>query len=156
MTERRYPKSPMAGVGAIVVGAKGVLLVKRDKEPGRGLWSLPGGVIEIGETHRDAIKREVLEETGIEIELLDLIGVIGVIDVIQPDSKGAIEFHGLLIHYLARAKTEESYEETPEGEVRWFEPDVLPTLELHPIMKKILHGQQKRIESLFNDLRNGN
>ena len=136
----------MPGVGAIVVGKRGVLLVCRNKEPGKGLWGIPGGVIELGETHREAIKREVLEETGIEIELLDLLGVI---DVIMPDSEGAIEYHGFMIHYIANAKTEESYEETPEGEVGWFEPKVLNSLKLHPIMKKILLDNRERIEYLF-------
>ncbi|MHA2424148.1 MAG: NUDIX hydrolase [Candidatus Thorarchaeota archaeon] len=149
MTERRYPKTPLVGVGAIVVGSKGVLLVKRDKDPGKGLWSIPGGVIEIGETNRDATRREILEETGIEIELLDLLGVI---DVILPDLTGTIEYHGVLIHYLARALTEENYEETPEGEVNWFEPRILSSLKLHPIMKRILSEQQGRIESLFHTL----
>lgn len=149
LVERRYPKTPLAGVGAVVVGRKGVLLVRREKDPGRGLWSIPGGVIELGETHRAATEREILEETGIDIDLHELLGVI---DVILPDDKGNIEYHGLMICYLARALNEDNYDETPEGEVGWFSPDALISLELHPLMKMILTDYRQDIEALYMEM----
>ena len=62
MNERSYPHFPIPGVGAIVVGSKGVLLVRRDKDPGKGFWSIPGGGVEVGETQEESLIREVEEE----------------------------------------------------------------------------------------------
>ena len=60
--KREYPESPIVGVGGIIFSNTSVLLVKRDKEPGKGLWSLPGGAVELGETLTDALAREIAEE----------------------------------------------------------------------------------------------
>jgi len=100
MSDRRYPKFPIPGVGAIVVSHKGILLVRRNKEPGKGMWSIPGGGVEIGETLKEAIIREVLEETGVDIEPLYEIGYV---DLITKDNQGSIEFHYLILHFLAKA-----------------------------------------------------
>ena len=123
MSERRYPHHPIPGVGAIVVSSKGILLARRDKPPGEGLWSIPGGGVEIGETQKESVFREVLEETGIECEVLDLVSTD---DLITLDDTGTVEFHFLLNHYLARAITKVTRPEFPNGEVAWFHPDNLP------------------------------
>ncbi|TFG34356.1 NUDIX domain-containing protein [Candidatus Thorarchaeota archaeon] len=124
MAGRQYPSLPIPGVGAIVVGSKGVLLARRDKDPGKGLWSIPGGGVELGETQQEAIKREVLEETGIECEIIDFIDTV---DLITKDENGDVEYHFILNHYLARATTESTRPETKTGEVGWFHPDNLPS-----------------------------
>jgi ADP-ribose pyrophosphatase YjhB (NUDIX family) len=123
MSKRRYPCFPIPGVGAIVVGSKGVLLVRRDKDPGKGLWSIPGGGVEIGETQEESVVREVNEEAGVQCEIIDLVSTA---DLITPDESERIEFHYVLNHYLARALTETTTPETPEAEVGWFHPDELP------------------------------
>ena len=69
MTDRH----PVPGVGAAVVDGDRILLVQRGREPGRGLWAVPGGKLALGETLRNAARREVLEETGIEVEVHDVI-----------------------------------------------------------------------------------
>ncbi|MHA2264146.1 MAG: NUDIX hydrolase, partial [Candidatus Thorarchaeota archaeon] len=97
MTDRSYPKFPIPGVGAIVVSDRGILLVKRDKEPARGLWSIPGGAVEVGERQEEALFREILEETGVEVEVLELAGTA---DIILYDDGGGIEFHYLLNHFV--------------------------------------------------------
>ena len=123
MNDRRYPHHPIPGVGAIVVSKKGILLARRDKPPATGLWSIPGGGVEIGENQLESVVREVLEETGVACEVLELVNTF---DLLTKDSEGKVEFHFLLNHYLARAITEETKPEFPEGEVRWFHPDRLP------------------------------
>ena len=123
MNDRRYPNHPIPGVGAIVVSKNGILLARRDKPPGTGLWSIPGGGVELGENQKESVLREVLEETGIVCEVLELVGTA---DLITLDETGRIEFHFLLNHYLARAITEDTTPEFPEGEVGWFHPDELP------------------------------
>ncbi|MFW9843985.1 MAG: NUDIX hydrolase [Candidatus Thorarchaeota archaeon] len=123
MNDRRFPTHPIPGVGAVVVGKKGILLARRDKPPATGLWSIPGGGVEVGETQKESVFREVLEETGVECEVLEFVDTF---DLITLNSEGIVEFHFLLNHYLARAITEETKPEFPEGEVGWFHPDNLP------------------------------
>jgi len=94
---REYPDRPIVGVGAIIVADGGVLLVQRANEPLRGHWSLPGGAVEAGETLRDAIVREVREETGLEINVGP---VVDVLDRITSDSEGRPRFHYVLIDFL--------------------------------------------------------
>ena len=123
MDDRRYPKYPIPGVGAIVVGKRGILLARRDKDPAKGLWSFPGGGVELGETQEVSVIREVEEETGVKCEVVDFVTTA---DLITSDSSGVIEFHFLLNHFLARALTEDTKPETDDGEVGWFHPDALP------------------------------
>jgi len=128
MDDRRYPKFPIPGVGGVVFGPQGVLLVKRHKEPGKGLWSVPGGGIELGETQTDAVEREVFEETGVMCKVVKFLSTY---DVIILDDKTDVEFHFLLNHYLAEALTEDIQAEVPEAEVGWFQLDALPKDEMH-------------------------
>ena len=79
MDGRRYPQHPIPGVGAIVVSNEGVLLARRDKEPATGLWSIPGGAVEPGETQKESVVREVLEETGIRCEVIKLVNTFDLI-----------------------------------------------------------------------------
>src|SRR6266576_956396 len=96
---RRYPPRPILGVGAIIIDAGRVLLVERGREPLKGYWSLPGGVLETGEKLAEGIRREVLEETGLEIELLS---VVEIFERIMRDAAGVAEYHYVLIDYLCR------------------------------------------------------
>jgi len=123
MNDRRYPDHPIPGVGAIVVSPRGILLARRDKDPGTGLWSIPGGAIEPGETQKESIIREVFEETGIHCEVINLVSTI---DLITLDASERIEYHFLINHYLARSTGGELRPEFPDGEVGWFHPDNLP------------------------------
>src|SRR5947209_12802661 len=89
---------PVASVGVVALCGDSVLLVRRDKEPYRGKWSFPGGSIEPGETSREAARREALEETGIEVELLD---VADVLDSVHPPEGGRPGYHYVIIDFLA-------------------------------------------------------
>ena len=96
---RRYPTRPFLGVGALIFEGRSILLVERAKEPLKGYWSLPGGIVEAGERLEDAIRREVLEETGLEIEPAALFEIF---ERIMPDAEGRPEYHYVLIDYLCR------------------------------------------------------
>jgi len=102
---REYPAQPIVGVGAVIIHDGKILLVKRGVEPGRGRWSIPGGVVELGERVRDAVVREVREECGIEIELV-VDRPIDVVDSIIYDESGRVRFHYVLLQFLARPKGE--------------------------------------------------
>jgi 8-oxo-dGTP diphosphatase len=96
---RRYPTRPFLGVGALIFEGRSILLVERAKEPLKGYWSLPGGIVEAGEKLDAAIRREVLEETGLEIEPVALFEIF---ERIMPDAEGRPEYHYVLMDYLCR------------------------------------------------------
>jgi len=96
---RRYPKRPVLGVGALIFNRDKILLVERGKEPLKGYWSLPGGVLETGETLEQGVIREVREETGLEVEPLKMLEIF---ERIIRDSHGAPEYHYVLIDYICR------------------------------------------------------
>jgi ADP-ribose pyrophosphatase YjhB (NUDIX family) len=97
--DRRYPLRPILGVGAIIIEGGRVLLVKRAREPLKGWWSLPGGVLETGERLRDGVRREVREETGLVVEPHE---VVEIFERILHDGEGRVEYHYVLIDYLCR------------------------------------------------------
>jgi 8-oxo-dGTP diphosphatase len=97
---REYPDRPVVGVGAVVLVDGKVVLVRRAHEPLKGEWNLPGGGVEIGETLREACAREMLEETGLVVEVGP---VIEVFDRIMRDAAGGVQYHFVLIDYVCRA-----------------------------------------------------
>lgn len=94
---RRYPERPFAGVGAIVFRGTEVLLVKRGRPPAVGKWSIPGGLVELGESLDAAVCREVLEESGLEVRTIDLVAAL---DRVILDPEGRIEYHYILLDFL--------------------------------------------------------
>jgi 8-oxo-dGTP diphosphatase len=94
--KREYPESPFAGVSAVVFYEQSVLLARRKQDPGRGQWSLPGGVVELGETLLEALRRELLEEISITMEVG---GLVGVFDRIIRDGDGRIHYHYVIVDY---------------------------------------------------------
>jgi mutator protein MutT len=94
---RQYPERPIVGVGAVIVEDGKVVLIKRKYEPLKGQWSLPGGMVEIGETLESALAREMLEETGLRV---DVGPVIEVLDRIMRDEERRVRYHFVLIDYL--------------------------------------------------------
>jgi len=98
---REFPDRQIVGVGAAVIDGDRVLLVKRGHEPLKGQWSLPGGAVEVGETLRDAIAREVLEETGLAV---DVGAVVDVLERIRRDPDGRVRFHYVLVDFVCRPR----------------------------------------------------
>lgn len=117
--KREYPDSPLIGAGAIIIADGRVLLVKRGRPPLAGEWSIPGGVLELGETVREAAVREAREETCLTVEPTELLGVY---DRILRDDAGRILYHFVLIDFLCRPVAGEAQAADDADEVRWFTP----------------------------------
>jgi 8-oxo-dGTP diphosphatase len=115
--KREYPETPLVGVGAIIIEGDRVVLVKRGHAPLAGEWSIPGGVLEVGETLRQAAVREVLEETTLEIEPISLLGVY---DRVLRDADERTLYHYVLIDFLCRRVSGEPQASGDADEVRWF------------------------------------
>jgi mutator protein MutT len=113
---REFPDRPVVGVGAIVVDGNRVLLVRRGHEPLKGEWSLPGGVVEIGETLEVAIAREVQEETGLRV---DVGPIVDVLDRIRFDPDGRARYHYVLVDFLCRPNSGTLASASDAEDVKW-------------------------------------
>lgn len=117
MLQREYPLAPLVGVGAVIVKEGLVLLVKRGTEPAKGRWSIPGGLIDVGESLHEAVAREVLEETGLIVEPLELIELL---DRIHRDG-ARVRYHYVIADYLCRVKGGTLLAASDADAVRWID-----------------------------------
>ena len=124
---REYPDYPRVGVGAVVLHRGNVLLVRRGGQPSSGKWSLPGGLVELGETTVEAVRREIKEECGIDIRVL---GLAGVIDRVTRDAAGRVRYHYVLVDYLAETDTEAVVAGTDAAECCWVEVERVGELDV--------------------------
>jgi mutator protein MutT len=96
---RQYPDRPIVGVAAVIIEDDRVALVRRGRPPAYGEWSLPGGAVEPGETMEEAVVREVAEEIGLRVEVVEIVAVL---DRIFWDQEGEVQYHYVLIDFLCR------------------------------------------------------
>lgn len=124
---REFPEVPLVGVGAIIIKGERVLLVKRAHPPLQAQWSIPGGVLEVGELVREAAIREAREETGLVVETGELLGVY---DRILRNPEKRVQYHYVLIDFLCRPVGGELQAADDAAEVQWFTQAELPALKL--------------------------
>ena len=134
--KREYPDAPLVGVGAIIIERDRVVLVKRGQAPLLGQWSIPGGMLEVGETLREAAVREVLEETGLQVEAGELLGVF---DRILRDDEQRTLYHYVLIDFLCRRIAGEPLAACDAAEARWFRRDEIGKLSLAEDTAKVIN-----------------
>jgi len=127
-----YPLAPRVGIGAITIHEGRVLLVKRGAEPSRGLWAIPGGTLELGETMQECAAREILEETGITIKVGACIYVF---DFMERDAEGKIKFHFVIVDFAGEYVSGEPKGADDADEARFVTPEELKEL---PVAKNTL------------------
>ncbi len=125
--QREFPKVPLVGVGAIIIEDARVVLVQRAHPPLQAEWSIPGGVLEVGELVREAAIREAREETGLTVEPGELLGVY---DRVLRDADRRVQYHYVLIDFLCRRVAGDIAAASDAAEVRWFTREELPALNL--------------------------
>ena len=140
---------PAVAVGAIVIDKGAILLVRRDREPAKGLWSLPGGRVELGETLREAIVREVREETSIDV---DVDGLIGAAERVVRDDDGDITFHYVILDYVCTARATDVKPGDDVSDARWVPVGSLADMHLTAGLlefladRGVLEGRRLRVD----------
>jgi len=134
--KREFPEAPLVGVGAIIIRDSRVVLVKRAHPPLEGKWSIPGGVLEVGELVREAAVREAREETGLIVEPGDLLGVF---DRVVRSADGRVQYHYVLIDFLCRPVGGELKAAGDAAEACWCTRDELPALKLAQDTQDVIH-----------------
>jgi 8-oxo-dGTP diphosphatase len=135
MSHRLYPARPIVGVGVLIEEDGRYLLVKRAAEPDAGMWSIPGGLVEVGERAADAAFREALEETGLTVEIMDRIAVV---DKIVRDPDGEVRYHFIIIDFLARPLSGEMRPMDDALDAAWVKPEGFTEYELTPTLVELL------------------
>jgi mutator protein MutT len=142
---REYPSQPIVGVGAIIVQEGKILLVKRGSEPGKGKWSVPGGLVELGEKLGKAVVREVREETNLDVEVVRLIDAV---DNIIRDSNGKLQFHFVIIDYLTKLKGGTLQSNSDVLDTRWVRIEEAEDYDLTSTFREFLQRNKGELEKL--------
>ncbi len=143
--KRSYPEQPIIAVGAIIVDGSRVLLVRRATEPLKGEWSVPGGMLELGEKLFDGVRREVLEETGLVVEPNE---VLDAFDSIITDNQGRTQYHYVLIDYLCRLVSGRAWAGSDVSDVRWVKEGDLPALRLRESIEHVVRKGLARTKEI--------
>jgi 8-oxo-dGTP diphosphatase len=147
MLQREFPAAPLVGVGAVIVHDGRVLLVQRGTEPARGRWSIPGGLIEVGEALSEAVVREVREETGLQVEPVELIEIL---DRIHRDGD-RVRYHYVIADYLCKVVGGTLHAASDADAVRWVERpewNSHSALVLDPITVRVIEAGWQRARAL--------
>ncbi len=145
--KRLYPDQPVVGAGAVIIDKGRILLEKRKNEPGKGKWSIPGGLVDLGETLEHAVIREVEEETRLKCKKNDRPLLIDVVDNIDLDDKGRIKYHFVIIDYLVKVDGSEFGAASDAEELRWVSPNEVENYDLTSSFRLFFIRNRKKLES---------
>ena len=132
---REYPERPLVGVGGVVISSGRALLIRRGGPPLQGQWSIPGGMLEIGETLIEGVRRELLEETGVEVRVGELIEVF---ERINRDGNGKAQYHFVVLDYLCEAVRGEARPGSDVTAVAWAKPQELANYSLTETATRVI------------------
>ena len=143
--KRLYPKQPIIGVGAVIIKDGKILLEKRKNEPGKGKWSIPGGLVELGENVEQTVIREVGEETGLEVEKPEHIDVV---DNVIKDENGEIKYHFVIIDYFVKLKGGTLEATSDAEELRGVTFDEVEKYDLTKTFREFFQRNRQKLEKL--------
>jgi len=145
LVKRLYPKQPIIGVGAVIIKDGKILLEKRKNEPGKGKWSIPGGLVELGESVEQTVIREVKEETGLEVEKPEHIDVV---DNVVRDENGEIKYHFIIIDYFVKLKGGTVKAASDAEELKWVALDEVEKYDLTKTFMEFFKRDYRRLQEL--------
>ncbi|MEM3441913.1 MAG: NUDIX hydrolase [Candidatus Bathyarchaeia archaeon] len=145
MVKRLYPNQPVVGVGALIIRNGEILLEKRKNDPGKGKWSIPGGLVELGESLEQSVIREVLEETGLEVENPELIDVVS--NIIK-DENGEVKYHFVIVDYFVKLKSGKLSASSDAEELRWVPLSEVEKYDLTKTFREFLQRNRQTLEKL--------
>jgi 8-oxo-dGTP diphosphatase len=134
-SQREYPDRPLVGVGGVVIAGGRTLLIRRGSAPMEGQWSIPGGMLELGESIVEGVRRELAEETGIEVRVLDLIEVF---ERIIPGEGGRTRYHFVILDYLCEMVSGQAQAASDVTDVAWAREDELEKYSLTEIATRVI------------------
>jgi len=143
--KRLYPNQPIVGIGALIICDGKILLEKRKSEPGRGKWSIPGGLVELGESTEQTVIREVKEETGLEVENPELFDVV---DNVELDEDGRIKYHFVMVDYFVKLKGGVLKASSDAEELKWVRLGEVEKYDLTKTFRAFIQRNRQELEKL--------
>lgn len=145
MIKRHYPSQPVVGVGAVVIRRGEILIEKRKSEPGKGKWSVPGGLVELSESVEETVVREVKEETRLDVDKPQLIDVV---DNVIADGNGKIEYHFVILDYFVRLNGGKLKAADDAEELRWVSLDEVEKYDLTKTFRAFVQRNRQKLRKL--------
>lgn len=142
--KKEYPKQPIVGVGAIIIHNGKMLIVKRGSDPGKGKWSVPGGLVELGETVKEAVEREVLEECNLKVEASHLIDIV---DNIIRDKNGRIKYHFIILDFFAKLRGGKLKPNSEIIEAKWVPIDEVEKYDLTNTFREFMKRNLSKLKT---------
>lgn len=146
--KRLYPDQPIVGVGGVILNDRKILLEKRKNEPSRGKWTIPGGLVELGETLERAVVREVEEETCLECLKDEIPQLIDVVDNIDLDELGRVKYHFVIVDYLVRVKGSEFKVASDAEDLEWVPFGKVEDFDLTSSFRVFFRRNRHQLENL--------
>ena len=141
--KRLYPDQPVVGVGAVIIQAGKIALIKRGNEPSKGKWTIPGGLVELGESPEKAVIRETKEEVGLDVDNPNLVEVVSNVDL---DDQGKVKYHYVIVDYLVHVKSGTAEASSDAMELRWVPFDEVEEYDLTASFRLFFRHNRERLE----------
>ncbi|MGQ9566166.1 MAG: NUDIX hydrolase [Candidatus Bathyarchaeales archaeon] len=140
---REYPTQPLVGIGAIILQDDKILMVKRASEPGKGKWSVPGGLVELGEKLEKTVIREVKEETNLDVTVVRLIDAV---DNIVYDANGKLRFHFVILDFLTSLKGGNLQPSSDVVDTKWIRLDEAEDYDLTKTFREFIKRNKEELK----------